>query len=380
MKTNHFLFILAGTALMVACGKKPETGSLETKKLRLDSLKTAMATTAELIKTLETEISQLDTAARKEEKVKIVSTSKVETGTFLHYVDVSGSIEAEDNIKVSVKMPGLLTSVRVKEGQRVTKGQLLATQDADVINKSIDEIKNGLELAKTLYDKQKSLWEQKIGSEIQYLQAKNQKENLEKRLKTTEAQLAQASVYAPVSGVVEMVYMKEGELASPGVPLFQIVNLNNLKVTTNVPDAYLSTIKEGDAVVVELPDLKQTIKGTISRTGKIVDPATRTIKVEVRLANTEGQLRPNMLAIVKINDRTITNTIVLEENLVQQSEIGQIVFVAGEKEGRKAAKMKKVETGLAYGGKVQVLKGLEPGEQLITTGYQDLVDGQLISN
>jgi len=380
MKTNPFLVSFILVTLLVACGKKQESNSLEAKKLQLDSLKKVMAVTAESIKKLEDEIAMLDTNAQNEQKVKIVSTSTVENSTFNHFVDVTGTVEAEDNIRISAKMPAMLTSVLVKEGQSVSKGQLLATQDADVIRKSIDELKNGLELANTLYGKQKALWDQKIGSEVQYLQAKNQKESLEKRLKTTEAQLSQSSIYAPVSGVVEVVYMKEGELASPGVPIFQIVNMSNLKVVTNVPDAYLSTIKEGDAVEVELPDLKLILKGTISRTGKIVDPGTRSIKVEVKLSNVQGKLRPNMLAIVKINDQTATNTIVLQENIIQQSEVGQIVFVAGEQDGRKTAVMKKVETGMAYGGKVQVLKGLSPGDQLITTGYQELVDGQLIAN
>jgi RND family efflux transporter MFP subunit len=230
-----------------------------------------------------------------------------------------------------------------------------------------------------MYEKQKSLWDQKIGTEMQYLGLKNQKESLEKKLITLKSQESQTLVTAPFSGVIDEVFVKQGSLASPGIPLMQLVNVNLLKAVAKVPDSYVAYIKEGDNVSVRFPDLDKTISATVGYVGRIVDPLSRTFKIEVKVPSENGSLKPNLLAMIQINDKTSKSAIVIEENIIQPTEAGKIVFVATEEKGQKIARQKTVTTGLSYNGKVEILSGLSAGENLITTGYQDLADNQPIS-
>lgn len=370
-------FVLV-SMLAVACGKK-EDNSLEGKKAKLEKWKTEVAALTDSVRNLEKQIAQLDPNAKSEIKVKPVSVSPVELSTFKHFVSVQGNLEAEENVMVSSKMPGMITAVLVKEGDFVSKGQLLATLDDEIIRKSIDEVKTSLDLVNTLYEKQKALWDQKIGTETQFLNLKNQKESLENKLVTLNSQKSQAKVLAPFSGVVDNIISKQGTMASPGVPILQLVNTTDLKVVAKVPDSYVSLIKNGDFVQIEFPDLGKTVDARVTNVARIVDPMSRTFKVEVKMPSASQEFKPNLLAVIRINDKTAPGTIVVDENIVQLTEEGKIVFVANGESGKQKSVSKKVTTGLSYNGKVQIISGLEPGEKLITTGYQDLVNDQPIS-
>jgi len=375
---KNLIISLAAIFLLLMAGCNKKDTSLEGKKTSLADMKKKASELQFEIRKLEEEIAAADSNAVSETKVKSILVSEVNASEFSHYVSVQGSLEAEENLMVSSKMPGMINSIRVKEGDFVSKGQVLAVMDDEVLRKSIDELKAGLEQITVLFEKQKSLWDQKIGTEVQYLTLKNQKEGLENKLVTLKAQMSQAQVTAPFSGVIDAVFAKAGSMAAPGVPLMQLVNTSQVKAVAKVPDSYVSYIKQGDKVLVNLPDLNKQVEASVSYVGRIVDPMSRTFKIEVMIAAGNPDLKPNLLAMVQINDKTVKDAIVIQENIIQPTENGKILFVAGSEGGKQIAIQRTVTTGLSYNGRVEVLSGLEKGDKLITTGYQDLSDKQVI--
>ncbi|MDO1451147.1 efflux RND transporter periplasmic adaptor subunit [Rhodocytophaga aerolata] len=373
MKNIPMLFAFG--LLLFACNN---TSEVDQKKEELAKLKSQQQEIAGKIKSLETELATLAPVKNTEGRVKLVAVKAVEPQTFKHYLSVQGTVESDENILVSPKTGGVITSVRVNEGDRVSRGQVLAIIDDAVLLQSIEELKTGLDLANTVFEKQQNLWNQKIGSEVQYLQAKNSKESLERKLETLNSQLAMTRITSPISGVVDEVNIKPGEAAAPGLGVIRVVNLSNIKVKARMADSYIGKVKKGDEVKITLPDIKEEMQGKVSFVGQVVNPQSRTFDLEVSLSNKDNKLKPNMLAVVNINDQTAQDAIVIDANYVQQSEHGDIVFVAGKEGNNQKAQMRKVKTGLSYNGQVEVLAGLKVGEQLITSGYQDLVDGQTI--
>ena len=229
----------------------------------------------------------------------------------------------------------------------------------------------------TLYEKQKNLWDQKIGTEIQYIQAKNNKESLERKLATLNTQLAQSNIISPMSGVVDQVNVKVGEMASPGVGVVRVVNLSDLKVMAKVSDTYAASVKKGDEVIIKFPDLKKEYKARISFVSTTVDPLSRTFTIEASLPSSRD-IKPNMMAQIQINDATSKSALTIDQNFVQSTEKGNVVYVAVAEGNRKVAKAREVKTGLSYNGKIEILEGLTAGDQLITLGYQEVSDGQPI--
>jgi len=378
MTMKNSLILLACFALLgiTSCNRKDD--SLEGKKTRLSELKTQSSGLLSEIRKLEEEIAGMDSSASSEVKVKQVLTTDIQPSELRHYVSVQGMLEAEENLMVTAKMPGMVKEIRVKEGDMVSKGQILAVLDDEVLKKSIDEVKAGLDQVTVLYEKQKSLWDQKIGTELQYLTLKNQKESLENKMITLKAQVGQALVTAPFPGVIDAVFIKTGSMAAPGAPLMQLVNTAMLKASAKVPDSYVSFIRQGDRVLVNFPDLNKEMEASISYVGRIVDPLSRTFKIEVKLPAGDPGLKPNLLAMVRINDKSLKDAIVIQENIIQPTENGKILFVAGTENGKQVAEQRIVTTGLSYNGRVEILSGLSKGDKLITTGYQDLSDKQLI--
>ena len=360
--------------LAVACG--PQKSELDLKKEELKSLKAGLTDMNLKIRNLEEEIARLDTSKASFEKVKTVMVTPLVPGVFRHFVSVQGMLEADENLMVTSKMPGMITSVKVKEGDFVQKGQLLCILDDDILQKSMDEAKTGLAQINVLYEKQKALWDQKIGTEFQYLSLKNQKEQLEKKIETLKSQLENAYVTAPFSGVIDNSMAKTGTMANPGFPLFQLVNTNSVKAVAKVPDSYVSYVKNGDMVKLQFPDLNKTIEARVNYVGRVVDPLSRTFRIEVEVPGGSTDLKPNLLTLVQINDKTSNAALVIDENLIQPTENGKLVYVAATENGKQVASQRIVTTGLSYDGKVEILSGLQAGEALITTGYQDLSDKQ----
>jgi membrane fusion protein (multidrug efflux system) len=377
MKTNTLIIATLSTFLLLACGGETKDG-LAGKQEELTKLKSEQSAIDQKIKALEAEVAQLDTTAKREDRAKAVTVSPVVSENFKHYVEVQGSVDAKNSVMVSPKSGGVLTAVYIKEGDNVRQGATLARVDNSIMQESIAEVKNQLSLANIVYEKQARLWEQKIGTEIQYLQAKNNKEALEKKIATLNTQLGQSNIAAPISGVVDQVIAKVGEMAAPGSPIARVVNLSNLKVMAKVSDSYVATVKKGDEVIVKFPDLNQEYKARITFVSTTVDPLSRTFRIEANLPST-GSIKPNMLAQVQINDATKKDAIVIDQNLVQNTENGTVVYIAENEGGKKVAKSRTVKTGLSYNGQIEILDGLKTGDQLITQGYQDVADGQAVT-
>ncbi|MFD2573972.1 efflux RND transporter periplasmic adaptor subunit [Spirosoma soli] len=369
--------IALSTSLLIACGGEKKS-DLQSKREELAQLKSQQTELNTKIKTLETELAKQDPKKSNEIRSKDVTVAPVAATTFRHFVELQGTIDAKNNVQVSPKSGGVVTAVYVKEGDNVRAGQTIAKIDDQLLRESIAEIKTQLSLANTVYEKQANLWKQQIGTEIQYLQAKNNKESLERRLSTLNAQLSQSNVTAPISGVVDQVNVKIGQSAAPGVGLVRIVNLSQLKVVAKVADTYSGSVRKGDGVIIRFPDINKELNSRISFVSTTVDPLSRTFTIEAPLPS-DNALKPNMLAQVKINDQTQANAIVINQNLIQSTENGQLVYVAVDEGNKKIAKARTVKTGQAYGGKIAITQGLQAGDKVVTAGYQDLVDGQPIN-
>ena len=370
LSTKFPLWGLGGVFFLLLSCSKPD------KKTELADLKSQQKEIETKIKTLEKELG----AGKKVEATPInVTVSAIEPQNFKHFVEAQGVVTSKNIVMVTPQMGGAITGLFLTEGQMIKKGQLVATIDNSVMKESLTEIKTQLDLATTLFNKQKTLWDQQIGTEVQYLQAKANKESLEKRIGTMNTQLGMSKVYAPISGTVEKVMQKSGEMGMPGVPMAQIVNVSDLKVVAKVGDTYVGSVKKGDAITVKFPDINKEFTTRISLVNALIDPASRTFGIEANIPNLGGTLKPNQVAIININDLSTSNSLVVSQNVVQKTEGGDLVYVAVVENGKKVAKSRIVKTGISYNGNVEILEGLTAGEMVITQGYQDLVDGTLIA-
>ncbi|MFD2523756.1 efflux RND transporter periplasmic adaptor subunit [Emticicia soli] len=374
---SQIAFALAFIVLVASCSKGGGD-KVSQKKEELAKLQAEESAISEKIQKLQAELNILD-PNKEEEKVISVTTSPVASQNFKHFVEFQGRLDAKNNIFVSPQVGGAITSLNVKEGDYVKQGQVLATIDNSVMKQSIQEIEVQLQTAKVFYEKQKNLWDQKIGTEIQYIQAKSNVESLEKRLATAQSQLAMTKVTAPMNGFIDEIRLRAGELASPGLGIVRIVNSDNLKVVAQAADTYAGTIKQGDLVTIKFPDLGKETTAKLTFVSQTVNQASRTFTIEASIPKIDPQLKPNMTAVMNVNDQSKSEAIIINRNLIQQDEQGNIVYVAVTEGGKKVARSRKITTGLTYGGDIEIVSGLQAGDLLITQGYQDLVDGQAVS-
>ncbi len=374
---KNTFFILFSVIVLASCSKGGGDKVSE-KRAELAKLQANEKTLVADIKKLQAELDILD-PKKEAEKVIAVTVSPIATQTFKHFVEIQGRVDAKNNLFVSPQMGGAITNLYVKEGDYVKQGQLIAMIDNSILKQSLQEIDVQLATAKIFYDKQKSLWDQKIGTEIQYIQAKANVEALEKRLATLQTQTAMTKVTAPLSGFVDEVRMRAGEMAAPGLGIVRIVNSDNLKVVAQVADTYASSIKQGDVLTIKFPDLGKETTARLSFVGQTVNPASRTFTVEASISKIDPQLKPNMTAVMNINDQAKGNAIIINQNYIQHTELGDIVYVAVTEGAKKVARSRKVTAGTTYNGEIEIMSGLQTGDMLITQGYQDLVDGQAVS-
>lgn len=368
--------LLVMTAIVASCGNS-DNSPLGKKKEELAKLKDERKSLNSKITKLEAEIAKLDSNATSRSKAKLVGIKAIETQSFTNYIEIMGKIDAEQNTNVSVEMPGTLQRISVHPGQTVSVGQTLGEIDNTVSEIAMNELKQQIDFAKTLYDKQKNLWDQKIGSEVQYLSAKNNYESLQKRLATMNQQLGMARIKSPISGIVDEVYAKVGQTVAPGVPCFRIVNSNKLKIKANVAESFAGKIKQGNRVKLYFPDLKQESEGTVSYTSKVIDPINRAFNVEIPLAS-NSDYKPNMMAQIRIVDYSTDKAIVVPVNTIRTVGDESFVMVAVEKNGATHAVKRKVTTSMTYNGQTEVTSGLVVGDNLIIVGYQELEDGDEI--
>lgn len=345
------------------------------KQGRLDKLKEEQAILTEKIQKLEAQIAAENPTASKV-RSKAVSVSVLSPRVFDHFVQTQGKVESEYNILVSAKTMGVVTNVYVTEGQSVSKGQVIAQLDNSVILRNIEGMKSQLELATSVFERQKNLWDQKIGTEVQYLQAKTNKESLEKQLASLNEQNDMTRIKSPISGVVDQVVVKIGENISPGMPAARIVNSSELKIVADVSEAYVTNIKKGNKVMVHIPELKQDIEAKVTFVGRTIDPLSRTFRVDVKMPSLEN-LRPNMTGIIKVIFHTEPSAITVPVNLVQEVNGEKVVYVAEDAGNQTVARKKVVEVGGVFNNLAQV-DGLEEGDSIITVGYQGLNDGDVV--
>ncbi len=324
---------------------------------------------------------------KEEEKTEKLSPSipvKTETiinSTFNHFIEVTGVVEPEQYAYISPERPGQIKEILVSEGQKVSKGQVLIKLNTAVIDGQIQQVESQLDLANLTYEKQDELWNHKnVGSEIQFLTANAQKEGLESQLKALKAQKDMAIIEAPFSGIIDKINLKIGELASPGMQLIQLVNLDKMKIKSEVSEQLLPVIHKGDTVLISFPTYKDIqIAAPIYRTGNIINPANRTFTVELRINNIDQKLKPFMISTLKIKDYTLKQAITVPSIIVKKDFDKSFVFIAEKTDSNTIARKVFVEIGRSYKDHTVIKKGLKINDNVIVEGYNTVSTGVVIS-
>lgn len=389
--------LLLLVSIAVSCGNsaKDKNASVNDKKAQLEKLKSDKAKTDAEIQQLQEELSKLDTTATA--KVTLVAITPVSTQNFQHFIDLQGKVDAENTSYISPRMgPAQVKAVYVREGQFVRKGQLLLKLDNAIMRQQViaakqqlEGIKTQLSFAKNIYQRQKNLWDQGIGTEVQLITARTNVESLENQLKASSeqvkvaiAQLNTANVYSDVSGIADVVAIRVGETFSgmgANGPQIKIVNTSRLKVVTNVPENYLTRLKTGTPVEISIPDANRKLNSKISLISQSIDPTLRGFVAEAPIPY-DPNFKPNQSVIVKILDYAAPDAVVIPINVVQTDETGKYVYVMTKlSNGKTIAKKKPVAIGEVSGSYVEIKGGLTVGDQLITEGYQNLYEGQSVS-
>jgi membrane fusion protein (multidrug efflux system) len=363
--TNKFLYISIAT-LMMACGapdKKAELEKLKKQKSELDTK----------ISSLEEDLAKSDTT-KKEKSTEVVATA-LTPQIFKTYIEIQGRIDADENVALSTEMPGTVTKINVKVGDQVTKGQVLAETDARATQQQIQDLQTNLDLAKQIFDRQKNLWDQKIGTEIQYLQSKTNKESLENKIGSLQEQIRMSKIISPINGTVDGVNIKVGQSVMPGLNAITVINFSNLKVKADVAESYANRVKTGNEVQVLFPDIKDSINSKVSYASRAISSLSRTFNVEVLLDNSK-EYHPNMVAKLRINDFQSTEPeIIVPVKYIQRGTAENYILIA---QNGKAVK-KVIKTNREYNGLIEVTSGLAAGDMLITAGYDMLNDGDAIT-
>ena len=358
-------------SLLMACA--PEgTGA---KKAELDSYRQKVKEYNQKISDLEAELENenLDPEAVVLLPVEI---KEMSPEFFSRYFEVTGVMEALKDAYISPEINGQIQKIIVQRGSRVKKGDLILKLNSDVTEKSMVEIETSLELAKRIFSKQEELWEKNIGSELQYLEAKNAMEALQARKATLEKQMEMARISAPFSGIIDDIMVKEGELASPGFPLVHLVNLSKMRVAGNVSEAYLSSLSKGDQVELRFPAYPEVVlSSNVTRLGEVINPQTRTFTLEVELNNPGEKFKPNMLTSVRIQDYKNENSLVVPTNILRQDFNGTFLYKVSEEEGRSKAQKVYVKRGITVQDQTMITEGLSTGDLVITKGFNLVSDG-----
>lgn len=383
---KNILSILTLTILITSCGgdaggkKSVESliaeGDLSAMQAKKEALKAEIAG-------LSTEVAQLDVVLKEKDTTKnevLVTAMTLKDTLFKHYVEVQGNVETKQNVVIYPEYQGTLTRVFIKKGQRVTKGQTLARIDDGGLGSQVAQLESQAALAKTTFERQKRLWDQKIGSEIQYLQAKSQYESSENAVKQLKSQLGKTTVRAPFSGVIDDVITEQGTVVSPGQALFRIVNLSKMYVSAEVPESYLASVIPGKEVEVLFPILGQTITSKVRQTGNYINPSNRTYTVEVDVPSKGGTIKPNLSARLSINDYISEKAILIPLNVINENSEGdQYVYIASAKANSDkiaVAKRQIISTGKTQGDLIEILEGLKDGDRVIVEGARSVKNDQ----
>jgi RND family efflux transporter MFP subunit len=359
------------TLLVLSLGIASCAGDgLEAKKAELEALKNQLSELTTQIKTLEAELIAADPEfAAAAKKPLLITTVPARKGEFTHFVEVNGSVLSKKNVNISSETLGRILDIPAIEGMRVSKGQVLAKVDSEAIQRSIEELENSLSLARTVFEKQQRLWNQKIGTEIQYLEAKSRKEGLEKSLTSLRTQLAKATIRAPFNGTVETVRVRVGELVQPGSQMFQFVGESDLFIEADISESYIGVLSKGDSVEITFPSINKTITTKVSATGSIINPNNRTFKVEVFLPSLP-EVKPNMTSVLKIQDYKNNESVIVPSHLIMADTKGDYLFAVE----NGLAKKKYVTRGYTSGDQTEIVEGLTGTEVLVDKGFREVGD------
>ena len=383
---KKILIIFSVSLLLASCGQKDgtsiekviEDGDLTAIRAKRSEIVTEQREIANKLKQLDEAIASLDSI----KKLPLVTTITAKDTLFNHYLELQGSVETKKNIVLYPEAAGTLVRVLVKEGQRVSKGQVLARIDDGGLSQQVAQMEVQAELAKTTYERQKKLWEQKIGSEIQYLQAKTNYESSKNGVDQMKRQLAKATVTAPFSGIVDDVITEQGSVVAPGQSqLIRIVNLDDMYIEVEVPESYISSIVKGKETKVYFPVLGKTIDTKIRQVGNYINPNNRSFTVEVAVPNKDGIIKPNLTAKVQINDYTSEKAILIPQSIISENAEGdQYAYVTSGKDAKNIAEAKRtiVKTGKTQGDYIEILEGITNGDDIISEGARSVKDGQKV--
>ncbi|QDH81274.1 efflux RND transporter periplasmic adaptor subunit [Echinicola soli] len=372
MKTFSRLSLALAAAMTFSCG--PQESELEAKKAQLKAYKDQYHELKDNISALEKEISAEDsTFARSNRKSVLVTTVKAQNQAFEHYLEVTGSVLSKKNVNISSEVSGRIEQIDVHEGMRASKGEVLVSIDGESIDNNISELETQLDLATTLYEKQKRLWEREIGTEVQYLEAKNRVESLEKNLETLKTQKDKTTIRAPYHGTVEEVMVKLGELVQPGMPIINFVGESDLYIEADISEAYVGVLEQGDSVKVQFPSLDREVNTKVTAVGAIINPNNRTFKVEVFLPSVK-HIKPNMISVLRIKDYENKAATTVPTNLIQRDNKGEYVFVVDNGQ----AKKQYITKGETYHRVSEIKEGLSGGEVLIDKGFREVAEGSKV--
>ena len=382
MKKIITLILLS--TLLIACGKQEdkisvatliENGDVAAMQKRRDALATEQLVINNEIKELNNKLKELS----PEGKLPLITAITAKEESFNHFIELQGSVETDQNIVITPEMGGVLQRVYVKEGQKVSKGQILAAIDDGGMSQQLAQMQVQADLAKTTFERQERLWNQKIGSEIQYLQAKSGYEGQLKAINSMKQQIGKATVRAPFSGTIDDVITEQGSVVAPGQSqLMRIVSLNNMYVKTDVPETYITDVVKGKDVELFFPVLGKTINAKVGQTGNYINPNNRTFNVEITIPNKDKMIKPNLTARLKINDYTNEKAIMIPQSIISENSEGeQFVYKLTTTSDKKATAHRVIiKTGKTQGDVIEVLEGLTDGDQLIEEGARSVKDGQ----
>lgn len=372
MNNKITVFLTAcGIAILTACGNSDPAAQLEKLK----------AQRAELDAQITELEAQVNAGQPVEVKSKEVLVTTIATQEFKHYIDVQGVVDAESQAAIQPQMPGVITKIYVNEGQNVSKGQILGEVDNSVMTAQLNALQPQLTMAMDVFNRQKRLWDQKIGSELQFLQAKTTKEALEKQVAAIQEQINLTKLIAPISGVIDHIGAKIGQYSAPGMPdpAFRIINNSKMKVKAEFAEGYASTVKNGDETELYFPDINERISGKTSYVAKFINPLTRTFTVESAIQGEGSKYRPNMVAVLKVVDYKNPTAVVLPINSLLSSGNETYVYVVAKENNKEVAKKRVVTSGKTYDGWAEITSGLQAGDRVVTTGQFEIVEGSAVN-
>jgi RND family efflux transporter MFP subunit len=385
MKNTYLLIII--TVFLNSCSNKKEPSLEEILATNdIELLKSKKSEIDAKLEELSLDLNQLNNklnVLNKDRNTPLITTITTSEQQFNHFIELQGNVKTKQNVLVYPEMPGILNKVYVKEGQKVKKDQILATIDDGGLSQQLLLLKSNEQLAKTTFERQKRLWDQQIGSEIQYLQAKTSYDSQKNATRQLKKQLGKFTIRAPFSGIIDDVFKEKGTVVAPGpgAEIFRIINLSNMYIETDVPESYISSIKKNKMVEVNFPILGRSYDSSIRQVGNFINPSNRTFRIEVGIPNLDGEIKPNLSAKLRLNDYSNSNAILIPQSIISENAKGQqfIYVVKDNKEKNQVyAERLVIETGKTNGDFIEVTKNLDANVDIILEGARSVNNGQVV--